>query len=149
VNELPCHHNLDQFLDEWLTAFGLAKEPTSPLFPTMRHGALVDRTPLTLSAVYRMIYRRALSAGIAAKVSYHSFRATGITTYLQNPASWKLRSRWLDMNQRQPLGSSTVETTLLRWMRSNGLLIRATSKSEAQGRRSISKLVIIASGLIA
>jgi integrase/recombinase XerD len=84
VNELPCHHNLEQFLDEWLMASGLSKEPTSPLFPTMRHGALVDRTPLAQSEVYRMIYRRALSAGIATKVSCHSFRATGITTYLQN-----------------------------------------------------------------
>ena len=31
-----------------------------------------------------MIQRRALVAGIATKVSCHSFRATGITTYLQN-----------------------------------------------------------------
>jgi integrase/recombinase XerD len=50
----------------------------------MRHGALVDRTPLAQSEVYRKIYRRALGAGIATKVSCHSFRATGITTYLQN-----------------------------------------------------------------
>jgi integrase/recombinase XerD len=50
----------------------------------MRHGALVDRTPLAQSEVYRMINRRSLAAGIATKVSCHSFRATGITTYLQN-----------------------------------------------------------------
>jgi integrase len=31
-----------------------------------------------------MIQRRALAAGIATKISAHSFRATGITTYLQN-----------------------------------------------------------------
>jgi integrase/recombinase XerD len=31
-----------------------------------------------------MIQRRALAAGIRTKVSAHSFRATGITTYLQN-----------------------------------------------------------------
>ena len=31
-----------------------------------------------------MIQRRALAAGIATKISCHSFRATGITTYLQN-----------------------------------------------------------------
>ena len=40
VNELPCHHNLEQFLDEWLSASGLAAEPSAPLFPTMRHGKL-------------------------------------------------------------------------------------------------------------
>jgi site-specific recombinase XerD len=31
-----------------------------------------------------MIQRRALAAGIATRISCHSFRATGITTYLQN-----------------------------------------------------------------
>jgi integrase/recombinase XerD len=31
-----------------------------------------------------MIQRRAKDAGIRTKISCHSFRATGITTYLQN-----------------------------------------------------------------
>ncbi|HLH00431.1 MAG TPA: tyrosine-type recombinase/integrase [Bryobacteraceae bacterium] len=31
-----------------------------------------------------MIQRRATAAGIKTKISNHSFRATGITTYLQN-----------------------------------------------------------------
>ena len=31
-----------------------------------------------------MIRRRALTAGIATKIGNHSFRATGITTYLSN-----------------------------------------------------------------
>ena len=29
VTELPCHHNLEQFLDEWLSASGLAS--TAPV----------------------------------------------------------------------------------------------------------------------
>jgi integrase len=33
---------------------------------------------------YRMIRRRALAAGISAPVCCHSFRATGITVYLEN-----------------------------------------------------------------
>jgi len=36
------------------------------------------------SNVHMMIQRRALAAGIRTKTSCHSFRATGITTYLQN-----------------------------------------------------------------
>ena len=31
-----------------------------------------------------MIRRRAIDAGVSAPVSYHSFRATGITVYLEN-----------------------------------------------------------------
>lgn len=65
VNELPCHHNLEQFLDEWLSRSGLSAEPAAPLFPTMRHGRLT-----------KMILRSAIAAGIATKISAHSFRAT-------------------------------------------------------------------------
>src|SRR3984885_2056675 len=84
VNELPCHHNLEQFLEEWLTRSGLSGEPTAPLFPTMRHGKLTGRQPMAQAEVYQMIRRRAVAAGIGTKISCHSFRATGITTYLQN-----------------------------------------------------------------
>ena len=84
VNELPCHHNLEQFLDEWLQRSGLGSDPGSPLFPTMRHGKLSGRTPLPQANVHMMLLRRALAAGIQTKISAHSFRATGITTYLQN-----------------------------------------------------------------
>jgi integrase/recombinase XerD len=84
VNELPCHHSLEQFLDEWLNVSGLAAEPNASLFPTLRHGKLTGRTPLPQGNVYMMIQRRARAAGIATKISCHSFRATGITTYLQN-----------------------------------------------------------------
>jgi integrase len=84
VTEMLCNHNLEQFLDEWISASGLGKEPSAPLFPTMRHGKLTERTPLTQPNVHVMIQRRAMAAGIKTKVSAHSFRATGITTYLQN-----------------------------------------------------------------
>ena len=50
----------------------------------MRHGKLIGRTPLAQANVYMMIQRRAEGARIKTKISCHSFRATGITTYLQN-----------------------------------------------------------------
>lgn len=84
VTDLPCHHNLEQFLEEWISASGLAGEPDAPLFPTLRHGRLTGRTPLPQANVDAMIQRRARAAGLRTKISAHSFRATGITTYLQN-----------------------------------------------------------------
>jgi integrase/recombinase XerD len=84
ITELPCHHNLEQFLDEWLTASGLSAEPTAPLFPTLRHGKLSGRLALAQANVHMMIQRRARAAEIQTRISAHSFRATGITTYLQN-----------------------------------------------------------------
>ncbi len=50
----------------------------------MRYGRLTDRAPLAQANVHMMIQRRARAAGLKTKVSAHSFRATGITTYLQN-----------------------------------------------------------------
>jgi integrase/recombinase XerD len=56
----------------------------APLFPTLRYGRLTDRTPLPQANVHMMIQKRASAAGLKTKISAHSFRATGITTYLQN-----------------------------------------------------------------
>src|SRR5450759_5267635 len=58
-------------------------EPTAPLFPTVSHGVLT-RGHLSQADVYRMIQRRAIGAGIETKIGCHTFRGTGITTYLQN-----------------------------------------------------------------
>jgi integrase/recombinase XerD len=83
-NKLKTKNNLDQYLEEWLAVSGLGTEPEAPLFPTLRHGRLTDRTPLPQANVHMMIQRRARTAGLRTKISAHSFRATGITTYLQN-----------------------------------------------------------------
>ncbi len=85
VTELPCHHNLDHYLEEWITAAGLTGRPDAPLFPTLRHSRLAEpAAPLAPSNVFRMVRKRAAAAGLRTKISPHSFRATGITTYLQN-----------------------------------------------------------------
>jgi len=84
VTELPCHHNLDQYLEEWISVSGLGSEPEAPLFPTLRHGRLTGRTSLPQANVHMMIQKRAKAAGLRTEISAHSFRATGITTYLQN-----------------------------------------------------------------
>ena len=40
--------------------------------------------PLAQANVHTLIQKRAKQAGLRTKISAHSFRATGITTYLQN-----------------------------------------------------------------
>jgi len=107
VTELPCHHNLDQYLEEWISVSGLGSEP--PLFPTLRHGRLTGRTSLPRPNVHMMIQRRAKAAGLRTKISAHSFRATGITTYLQNGGSWRSRSTWPGMNLLVRPGFTTVD----------------------------------------
>jgi site-specific recombinase XerD len=84
-HEMPCHHNLEHYLDAYLEAARIEKDVKGYLFRTAqgRTKQLSDR-PLAQADVYRMIRRRAQDAGVLTKTSCHSFRATGITEYLRN-----------------------------------------------------------------
>lgn len=44
----------------------------------------LSNRPLAQSEAWRMIRRRAKAASIKTKIGCHTFRATGITTYLEN-----------------------------------------------------------------
>jgi integrase/recombinase XerD len=83
VHEVPCHHNLEKYLEEYLQAAGIGTDPEGPLFRAWRNGQL-QRKALHQSNVHKMIRRRARLAGIRTKIGCHSFRATGITNYLKN-----------------------------------------------------------------
>ena len=64
-HEMPTHHNLDSYLEEYIAAAGIGQDRKGPLFRTSkgRGGELADR-PMLQSDVWRMIRRRALAAGI-------------------------------------------------------------------------------------
>lgn len=83
-HEVPAHHNADEYLDAYLKAVGIIEQKRSPLFRSIdRSGRLTERG-LTRNDALRMVKRRAAAAGLSPKTSCHSFRATGITAYLEN-----------------------------------------------------------------
>ena len=84
-HEMPAHHVLDQYLEEYRKAAGAALDPKGYLFRTIRGrtGVLTDE-PMAQADAYRMIRRRALACGLKTRIGNHSFRATGITEYLRN-----------------------------------------------------------------
>jgi integrase len=85
AHSMPGHHNLETYLTAYIEQSGLAADPKGPLFRTIGRGtSRLSRTPLHQANAYVMIGRRAASAGIQTKLDNHSFRATGITTYLKN-----------------------------------------------------------------
>lgn len=85
LHEMPCHHSLEQYLDDYMEAGGLKDHPRSPLFRTIGRGTgTLTETPLPQANAYAMIQRRAEAAGIDTAVCCHTFRATGITAYLKN-----------------------------------------------------------------
>ncbi|SDR29474.1 Phage integrase family protein [Rhizobiales bacterium GAS113] len=84
-HEMPCHHNLEEYLIAYLDDCGLRDELKGPLFRTIpNRGGQLTRTSMTQPDAYRMIGHRAAAAGIGTKVGNHSSRATGITAYLKN-----------------------------------------------------------------
>jgi integrase len=83
-HEVPCHPSLGEYLNAWIAAAGISRDKKGPLFRSMSKGdRLGDRT-MSRFDVLHMIKRRAEAAGLPYSTCCHTFRATGITTYLQN-----------------------------------------------------------------
>lgn len=83
-HEVPAHHKAEDYLDAYIEAAGIAGEKRTSLFRSMdRHGRLSDR-PMDPNDALRMIKRRAKAIGLSERVCCHTFRATGITAYLEN-----------------------------------------------------------------
>jgi len=84
-HEMPAHHTLEQYLDEYLEATGIKEDPKGSLFRTFGgKGRAMTENPMLQTYAWQMVRRRAKSAGIFTPLCNHSFRGTGITTYLQN-----------------------------------------------------------------
>lgn len=85
---MPCHHHLENYLQDYIEAAKLADDRAGALFRTTvgRTGVLTDRA-MTQSDAWRMLQRRARDADIPTAVCNHTFRATGITAYLDNGGS--------------------------------------------------------------
>ena len=83
-HEMPAHHKLEQFLDEYLAAAGIREDGKTPLFRSAvgKTGILTDK-PMNRIDAYRMVRRRTAEAGFKVKLGCHVFRATGITAYLE------------------------------------------------------------------
>lgn len=84
--DVPVHHKAGRYLDAYLDAAGLGDQKDAPLFQSLRGrtGVLTGRR-LYPANVLHMVKRRAKDAGFDPdQVCCHTFRGTGITTYLEN-----------------------------------------------------------------
>ena len=81
---MPAHHSAEEHLDAYLAAAGIADERKGPLFRTVNRAGQLTMNAMTTNDAYRMVRRRALSAGLPGTTGNHTFRATSATTYLAN-----------------------------------------------------------------
>jgi integrase/recombinase XerD len=116
VNEMPCHHKLEAYLDEYIKTAGIAEDRKAPMFRSAlgKTGKLSDR-PMLRGDVWSMVRRRAADAGIATAIGCHTFRATGITDYLTNGGR-------IEVAQRMA-GHSNAKTTGLYDRRSDDISV--------------------------
>jgi len=59
-------------------------EPATPLFRSVDPHKKVTANPMARTDVLRMVKRRTRAAGLRSSTCCHTFRATGITAYLEN-----------------------------------------------------------------
>jgi site-specific recombinase XerD len=83
-HEVPAHHNAEVYMDAYLHAAGVAPHKKTPLFRTVDKQGYLTENRMTRNDVLRMIKRRAKNARLPAAICCHTFRATGITAYLEN-----------------------------------------------------------------
>jgi integrase/recombinase XerD len=83
-HEVPAHHNAEAYLDAYLEAAGIRGEKKTPLFRSINRYRKLTANPLARNDVLQMIKRRAKAAGLPDSTCCHTWRATGITAYLEN-----------------------------------------------------------------
>ncbi|MGO9466607.1 MAG: tyrosine-type recombinase/integrase [Isosphaeraceae bacterium] len=82
---MPAHHTQETYIDAYVQAAGIASDAKGPLFRSAPHTTgTLSRKPLSTADVWRMIRRSAILANIKTRIGCRSFRATGITNYLEH-----------------------------------------------------------------
>ena len=94
MKEIPVHHKLEELLDQYLEKSGLRNRPTAPLFPiALGETGKLGKRPATRIDAARMLKGRLKDAWLLDAFSPHSFRATGITNFLENGGTLEVAQR--------------------------------------------------------
>lgn len=83
-HEVPAHHKVEEFLDMYIEAAGITGHKGEPLFRSLNRKRQLTSRRLMRQEALPMVKRRAKSAGLGDSLCNHSFRATGITCFLEN-----------------------------------------------------------------
>ncbi len=84
-HDMPAHHKAEEFVDAYIEAAGLRDRKNVPLFRSaIGKTKQLSEKRMSRHAALKMIQRRGKKAGILTAICCHSFRATGITNYLEH-----------------------------------------------------------------
>lgn len=84
LHQVPAHHTAEAYLDAYILTARLGEEKKTPLFQSINRDGQLTGEQMTRNDAFRMVKRRARRAGTPESTCNHTFRATGITAYLDN-----------------------------------------------------------------
>lgn len=115
IHEMPVHPVLQGYLDSYVDSLQTPESVLAPLFRARAFtGALLSR-PMSRTEAYRMVRLRAEAMGLDHGICCHSFRATGITIYLNNGGTLE--------NAQVMAGHRRLQTTKLYDRRSDAVTL--------------------------
>jgi integrase/recombinase XerD len=92
IHEVPVHSKAREAIDRWLDASGLRSKPSAPLFPAFgkdkktielkQDKKTLEFIHMDRTGIWKLVQARARVCGLKKRVGCHSFRATGITEYM-------------------------------------------------------------------
>src|SRR4029077_14839950 len=81
-------------VDLWLERSDLASKPSAPLFPSFgKNRETLNWRRLDRRSVLKLVEKRAKASGILKRVCCHSFRATGVTEYMNSGGTIEIAQR--------------------------------------------------------
>ncbi len=81
---VPAHHKLEEYIDAYVQVAGIQDHKKGPLFRAIGRKGELTLAPLHRIDALRMVKRRATAAKLPDSTCCHTFRATGITTFMEN-----------------------------------------------------------------
>ena len=82
--KISCHHILEEYLDSYLRVAGHGASKDAVIFRTaIGRTRRLSGNAMTRFDAWKMVQRRLKDCGIVGEFSNHSFRATGVTTFLE------------------------------------------------------------------
>jgi integrase/recombinase XerD len=80
---MPAHHEIEETIDQYLSKVSIADK--QPLFQSVnKAGTALTGRALNRHNAWAAIRKRARNAGFLTLVGCHTWRATGVTVYLEN-----------------------------------------------------------------
>ena len=84
LHDVPAHHKAEEYVDAYLDVALIEADRHTPLFRSLDRQRQLGTRRIHRLEVLAMIKRRARQLGLPPTIGCHTFRATGITTYLKN-----------------------------------------------------------------